>query len=156
MLVASSHGRGVAAAIEAATGKPCFGWIPRDATLAIPERRLGLIPTGEAGDWQAFIEAARRLVEKHIDIDAIFPHPLPSAKRPPDRKVSVDGQVVIAVARDEAFSFIYPENLELLEEAGARLVFFSPLWDAALPKGASGIILSGRIPRSVCGAVKRE
>ncbi|MBI3761109.1 MAG: cobyrinate a,c-diamide synthase, partial [Chloroflexi bacterium] len=47
-----SHGRGVAAAIEAATGKRCFGWIPREAALSIPERHLGLIPTGESGEWR--------------------------------------------------------------------------------------------------------
>ncbi len=145
-----SHGRGVTAAIEAATGKPCFGWIPRDAALTIPERRLGLIPSGESPESGAYIEAARVLVEKHLDLDAIFPYTLRSFKplwdkkgRPPTRQ---DNRALVAVARDEAFSFIYPENLELLEEAGAHLFFFSPLRDSVLPTGTSGIILSGGFP----------
>jgi cobyrinic acid a,c-diamide synthase len=145
-----SHGRGVAAAIEAATGKPCLGSIPRDAALAIPERRLGLIPTGESAESGVFIEAARAMVEKYIDVDAIFPGISHSSGisqgKQEQSQTRKDGGVVIAIARDEAFSFIYPENLELLEEAGARLVFFSPLRDSALPMSASGVILSGGFP----------
>ena len=145
-----SHGRGVATAIEAATGKRCFGWIPRAAALAIPERRLGLIPTGESDESGAFIEAARTTVEKYIDVDAIFPGISRSFGISQGKKAGLqtrkDAGVVIAVACDQAFSFIYPENLELLEQAGARLVFFSPLRDNALPTGAHGVILSGGFP----------
>ncbi len=73
-----SHGRGVAAAIEAATGKQCFGWIPREAALSIPERHLGLIPTGESGEWREFIETAREVVERYVDVEAVLrPHPPP-------------------------------------------------------------------------------
>ena len=53
---------------------------------------------------------------------------------------------MIAVARDEAFHFCYPENLALLEESGAKLAFFSPLRDAALPAGTTGVLLSGGFP----------
>ncbi|HEY7328444.1 MAG TPA: hypothetical protein VH592_12425, partial [Gemmataceae bacterium] len=52
----------------------------------------------------------------------------------------------LGVARDEAFHFTYEENLELLQAAGARLAFFSPLRDAALPEGTTGVILSGGFP----------
>jgi cobyrinic acid a,c-diamide synthase len=55
-------------------------------------------------------------------------------------------KVRIAVARDEAFSFCYPENLELLAEAGAEIAFFSPLRNAHLPAGISGIYLPGGYP----------
>jgi len=148
-----SHGRGVAAAIEAATGKHCFGWVPRDAALAVPERRLGLLPAGKLEESQAFINAACAAVEKHIDIDALLPDirsapPISPAKHPRQSRAQDRDGVVIAVARDEAFSFIYPENLELLEEAGAHLAFFSPLRDRALPADTKGIILSGGFPEA--------
>lgn len=148
-----SHGRGVASAIETATGKPCFGWIPTEAALALPERHLGLIPTSESGEWRAFVEAAESAVEKYLNVGAMLvamrpgtrPRLTLGADQPVRQSWTSDGPV-IAVARDEAFSFIYPENLELLIEAGGRLVFFSPLRDSALPEGARGLILSGGFP----------
>jgi cobyrinic acid a,c-diamide synthase len=152
-----SHGRGVAAVIESATGKPCLGWIPRDQALAIPERHLGLIPTGELEKSQAFIEAANRLVEKYINLDAVAAL-LPQSQRPSliekSHLPTLGGdRPVIAVARDEAFSFTYPENLELLEEAGAQLTFFSPLRDTNLPAGTTGVILSGGFPEVYAAAL---
>jgi cobyrinic acid a,c-diamide synthase len=60
--------------------------------------------------------------------------------------VGTRSHTLIAAARDEAFHFTYEENLELLQAAGARLVFFSPLRDAALPVGTTGVILSGGFP----------
>ena len=84
-------------------------------------------------------------------MNQILPLPEPSISFPAQQDASHSEapkpkDVVIAVPRDEAFSFIYPENLELLEEAGARVAFFSPLHDSALPIGTTGIILSGGFP----------
>jgi cobyrinic acid a,c-diamide synthase len=62
------------------------------------------------------------------------------------RKPKKGGGPAIAVARDEAFNFTYEDNLDLLREAGATIVFFSPLHDAALPERTAGIILSGGFP----------
>ncbi len=52
----------------------------------------------------------------------------------------------IAVARDEAFCFYYEENLRMLEQAGAELVFFSPLHDTVLPENIHGLLLGGGYP----------
>jgi cobyrinic acid a,c-diamide synthase len=145
------HGRGVASAIERATDKPVFGWLPRDARLMLNERHLGLVPTVEPGRWEQFLAAAADMVERHLDIDrlinlavAAVPFNPPPQERP-RWEIGID-RPRIAVARDAAFQFIYQENLDLLAAAGAEIVFFSPLEDAALPEGTAGIILSGGFP----------
>jgi len=149
------HGRGVAQAIEATTGLPVFGCLPRDPALEIPERHLGLVPTAEPGRWQAFIEAAADQIARHVDLDRLLAiaQEVPPATAPTwpvdlpgGRRSAVGGRPVLAIARDEAFNFTYPDNLDLLRMAGAELVFFSPLHDDALPPGTAGVILSGGFP----------
>ncbi|HEX9114654.1 MAG TPA: cobyrinate a,c-diamide synthase [Anaerolineae bacterium] len=150
----ASHGEGTARAITAATGLPCFGWLPRDPALVIPERHLGLIPTAEPGQWEAFITAAAAHVSKYLDIAALLavagePAVAPAQRGDEEQPVSVTppaGRPLVAVARDEAFSFYYEDNLDLLRAAGARLCFFSPLRDAHLPAGAAGLYLGGGFP----------
>jgi cobyrinic acid a,c-diamide synthase len=145
------HGAGVARAIQAATGLPVLGWLTREAALDIPERHLGLIPTMEPGRWRAFVEAAAAQVARHLDLDAILSL---ARNAPPMSPIEscfsiapgIEHRPIIAVARDEAFSFIYEDNLDLLRDAGAHIVFFSPLRDQALPPGAGGVILSGGFP----------
>ena len=155
-----SHGRGVARAIEQAAGLPVLGWIPRHDALNIPERHLGLIPTAEPGKWHAFINAAGDAVERHLDVEGLLalalrtrlPAP-PASCQEKDalhpyitRPRSCAQRPVIAVASDEAFSFLYPDNLDLLRLAGADIVFFSPLRDDTLPPKTAGVILSGGFP----------
>lgn len=152
-----AHGQGVANAVEGATGLPVLGWLPRNRELNIPERHLGLIPTVEAGGWQNFINAAADQVSHHLDMDRL----LEIARSAPDisdhqtllpdleahrQTHAPSDRPLIAVARDEAFNFTYQENIDLLRAAGADIAFFSPLHDAALPIGTSGIILSGGFP----------
>ena len=151
-----SHGQGVATAIQQATRLPVLGQLPRQTALKISERHLGLIPTIEPGEWQAFVEAAAEYVNRHVDLEQV----LSIARQSPalavadpladlqhfHRARASQPRPVIAVARDAAFSFTYPANLELLEAAGAELVFFSPLRDPGLPPKTAGVILSGGFP----------
>ena len=149
------HGRGVAAAIERATGLPVFGWLPRDPRLAIPERYLGLVPTREPGRWTDFVHSAGEIVASHLDLDRILtvarqaPPPCEAVREEtidsPETHASGE-RPVIAVASDEAFHFTYPENLERLEAAGAEIAFFSPLRDGRLPPRTAGVMLSGGFP----------
>ena len=148
-----SHGRGVSEAVERATGLPVFGWLPRQESVHIPERHLGLVPTAEPGRWQSFIQAAADLVEQHLDLNALLAaarasHPLrlPAFDALPSPVPELETRPIIAVARDAAFSFTYPDNLDLLRAAGAAITFFSPLQDPALPAHTSGVILSGGFP----------
>jgi cobyrinic acid a,c-diamide synthase len=138
--------------VEAATGLPVFGALVRDTALEIPERHLGLIPTAEPGKWLGFVEAARRQVEAHLDLDRI----LELARSAPPLSDVDDGveavirpsqqrPVRIAVGRDEAFSFYYADNLEMLQMAGAEIIFFSPLHDASLPE-VDGLYIGGGFP----------
>lgn len=148
----SGHGSGVQLAIERATGKPCFGWVARDPTLTLPERHLGLVPTAEAGAWQAFVERAATVVAQQLDLTALWqavadrPTPVVSATAARIPSSTLTAQPRLAVAEDAAFSFLYPENLELLREAGAELVSFSPLRDPALPPGTQALYLCGGFP----------
>jgi cobyrinic acid a,c-diamide synthase len=137
-------------ALASAGLPPCLGGLPYDAALTIPERHLGLFTAPETSvDAGVLADAA----ERHLDVDAILGLDagevssivVAGDELPAARSVAGD-QVVIAVARDEAFSFYYVENLELLARAGARLVEFSPLRDAGVPAGACGVYLGGGYP----------
>ncbi len=134
-------------ALAAAGLPPCLGGLPLDPALALPERHLGLYTAPEVTLAAAVLADA---AERHLDVDAIMriaaepgqnsEHPRMHAARELTRDAT------IAVARDAAFSFYYPENLDLLAAAGATLVDFSPLRDPCLPAGASGVYLGGGYP----------
>ncbi len=165
------HGQGVAQAIRDTTGLPVLGWLPRTDGLDVPERHLGLVPTQEMGRAREFVDAARAHVERHVDLDGLLalarraPPLDPPAPLPRVQRVAGPEAPVLAVAQDPAFSFTYPENLALLEAAGARIEPFSPLRDPDLPPGTAGVILSGGFPelharelarnRAMHGALRR-
>lgn len=112
-------------------GMGWFGAMGRDADASLPERHLGLLPAAEIADLDARLE---RLADQ---IEASAAAALPPAVRfpavaPPVIEPLLAGQVV-AIARDAAFSFIYPANLEVLEALGATIRFFSPLAGETLP-----------------------
>jgi len=112
-------------------GVQWLGAMPRDDGMGLPERHLGLVQAGEIADLEARIDrAAELLPESALWLPEPVPFPKPASEAP---AASALAGKRIAVARDEAFGFIYPANLEFLESAGARLAFFSPLRDAALP-----------------------
>jgi cobyrinic acid a,c-diamide synthase len=143
------HGRGVASAITKATGLPVLGWLPREEVLRVPERHLGLVPALVPERCQEFIQAASDSVMRHLDLDRLLRI---AEQAPPVNAIDevetqqTSDRPVIAVACDEAFHFTYEDNLDLLREAGATIIFFSPLRDTALPAGTAGIILSGGFP----------
>jgi len=127
---------------------PLLGCLPREDRAILPERHLGLVT---AGDMEADYAALARMIEGRIDLDRLLESRRQSRiLRPtapggnPARKEAF--RVRIGIARDRAFCFCYPENLELLEAAGAELVFFSPLEDAGLPERLDGLYLPGGYP----------
>lgn len=109
---------------------PLYGWLPRDTDARLPERHLGLLQAAEIGDLNARIERAAdslKLSEDALPQPELFV--APQAAEIPARLRGVK----IAVARDAAFSFLYPANLDTLRKLGAQLEFFSPLADEAMP-----------------------
>ena len=136
--------------IEATTGLPVVGYLPRKDALVQPERHLGLIPTVEGTVFQEWYDTLIAQVEETIDLDrlvrlaaAAYPPAVQSAIYPAEPKPK---RAVIAVARDKAFSFYYQDSLDLLEAWGAELVPFSPLEDEALPPGVGGVYIGGGFP----------
>ncbi|MDP2311943.1 MAG: cobyrinate a,c-diamide synthase [Pseudomonadota bacterium] len=156
----AGHTRILREAIEALPdfGKPrvrVLGGLPKAPDLAVPERHLGLVSAEHAaGHPGADPDWARRLGDwagEHLDLDAIL-----ALARPVARVADVSSvgrspsppRIRIGVAQDAAFHFYYPDNLDLLREAGAELVPFSPLADNALPGGLDGLYLGGGYPEA--------
>jgi cobyrinic acid a,c-diamide synthase len=124
----------------------CFGGLPRDQELAIPERHLGLATTEDHPLEEAYLHHLADWVEAYLDLDGlleVLPR-LALMEEPP--AVVTPPTVRIGFARDRAFCFYYPENLELLADAGAELAPFSPLEDRELPGDLHGIYFGGGYP----------
>ncbi len=136
--------------IEATTGLPVLGYLPRRPDFEQPERHLGLVPTVEGTVARQWYDALIAQVEETIDVSSITSlaglASAPSAQPqvyPPEQQPK---RAVIAVAQDKAFNFYYQDSLDLLEAWGAEIVPFSPLEDEALPQGAGGVYLGGGFP----------
>ena len=137
--------------IEATTGLPVVGWLPRRDDLVQPERHLGLIPTVEGTVLTDWYDALNAQIEQTINLDAII-RIANTAGRPSDSAAPVfpderqPPRAAIAVAQDRAFSFYYQDSLDLLSAWGAEAIPFSPVDDSALPDGVGGIYLGGGFP----------
>jgi cobyrinic acid a,c-diamide synthase len=135
-------------------GAPVVGVLPRQATIALPERHLGLVQAREQSDLMARLEALRAFCEAYIDLDdvmqlaspfrlatAMGAQPLP----PPAQR--------IAMARDDAFSFIYPHVVDGWRRAGAEVVYFSPMADEPPPDDCGACWLPGGYPELHAGVL---
>ncbi|MBU0498539.1 MAG: cobyrinate a,c-diamide synthase [Gammaproteobacteria bacterium] len=149
--------------IEHYTDIPILGAVQRDPNLVIEERHLGLVPSNEAGEVEEKIACLRQAVEAGVDLDALLriAKPFGAAQDRPFGPVSGDprGEVFptprvrIGVARDAAFGFYYPDDLDGLRRAGAELVFFSPIADRGLPP-VDGLFLGGGFPETQMEALE--
>jgi cobyrinic acid a,c-diamide synthase len=112
--------------------------------IELPERHLGLHQAGEVDDLEARLNrAADALSDTAL---AELPPPVnfdPAARQPLPRLLA---GMRVAIARDAAFSFIYPANVSLLEEMGAQVSYFSPLADEAVPEESDALYLPGGYP----------
>jgi cobyrinic acid a,c-diamide synthase len=141
------HRHGITAAMDA-IGLKIFGAIPRDETLHLPERHLGLVQALEHPDLRNFFDKMADLADRHFDLPAILraaTAPAAAAPAAAQNLLPPPGQR-IALAQDAAFSFIYAHVLESWRQAGAEILPFSPLADAAPPNHADCCWLPGGYP----------
>ena len=132
--------------LEKETGLPVLGFLPKLPEAVIGSRHLGLYTAAEVENLQQKLALLADAAEEHID----WPRLLALCeKEPPALPVEPEtppARVRIAVAQDEAFCFTYAETLEAFRDAGAEVVFFSPLRDTALPGNIGGLYLPGGYP----------
>lgn len=124
------------------------GFVPKSDALTLESRHLGLVTPNEISDLSEKLDTLAALLEQTLDFDALdtLMQAAPALSVPEAPKVPAMPKTVIAVARDEAFCFLYRDNLALLRRFGAELRFFSPLADTALPEGTQGLLLPGGYP----------
>jgi cobyrinic acid a,c-diamide synthase len=155
----SRHEAKLRAVIEHYTDVPVLGGVHRDRALEILERHLGLIPSNEADAADAKIATIRALIEQQVDLDRLLAvaGDSPFSFVPPPVAVpsSASQQVRIGVARDAAFGFYYPDDLDALQQAGAELVMFDTLRDATLP-AVDGLFIGGGFPESHMQALEQN
>ncbi len=138
----------------AEVGMPVLGVVPRRAELAVPSRHLGLVTAAEHGDAaREAVAAMTALVAAHVDLDAVealarrAPATPATPWDPAGEVASPSGpRPVVAIAGGPAFTFGYPEHVELLTAAGCEVVVVDPLRDEALPEATAGLVLPGGFP----------
>jgi len=134
-----------------------LGCIGRDEKLHIPSRHLGLLTAEEHPLSPKFLQHLSETIEECLDVNFLcrlseiscnpkLKHGKENIPFLPQKSNSKSKRIPIAVARDEAFCFIYEDNLRLLQEAGGEIIEFSPLSDATLPHNIGGIYLPGGYP----------
>ncbi len=128
--------------IEATESVPVCGWVPRRQDLAVGSRHLGLALADEDGTMARF----GAVVEETCDLPGIIDlaRSAPPLPVPPEAFGRAEMRVRIGVASDAAFCFYYADNLDRLVQAGAELVFFSPMTDR-LPE-VDGLYIGGGYP----------
>jgi cobyrinic acid a,c-diamide synthase len=146
----AAHARWLQEAIAGACGAVPVGMLPQRADLERPERHLGLVTAADRPFAPDYLERLAAAIAGHVDVDSLV-----SLARALDLPPSGAGErcpapgtgrrARIGVARDRAFHFYYAENLDALQAAGAELVFWSPLADAAVPD-VGGLYIGGGYP----------
>ena len=146
----SRHEAKLRAVIEHYTDVPVLGGVHRDRSMQIIERHLGLVPSNEELAALDRITRIRTAIKDQVDLNRLLAlagraplvfEPLPA---PP---LSTGKPVRIGIARDAAFGFYYPDDLDALRQAGAELVMFDTLTDTALPT-VDGLFIGGGFPES--------
>jgi cobyrinic acid a,c-diamide synthase len=145
------HEAKLRAVIEHYTDLPVLGALHEQPALALPERHLGLMPDAERDDADAQVAGIARAVAAAVDLDRVLAlarqAPPMAGPAPEPLRAPAGRRVRIAIARDRAFGFYYPDDLAALEAAGALLLPFDTLHDQRLPE-ADGLFIGGGFPET--------
>lgn len=140
-------------AIEA-IGLPVLGALRRAPEITLPERHLGLVQAQETQDLDLIIERLAGFVATQVDLDRLLECAAATRFDPPQQAIALKPPAQkIAIARDDAFSFLYPHVLAGWRSAGAELSFFSPLADEAPPQDCDVCWLPGGYPELHAGRI---
>ncbi|GER83266.1 cobyrinic acid a,c-diamide synthase [Thermogemmatispora aurantia] len=147
------HARLLREALASSSGMPLLAAFPALSEAPWPERHLGLLPASEQALGGERLNTLLTLFRQSCDLEQLLTlarqaPPLATGEAQAEAPLTAPGEerVRLALAYDEAFSFYYPDTLDLLRQAGAELVPFSPLRDHQLPAGCSGLYLGGGFP----------
>ena len=144
------HTRFVSEALTA-VGLPVVGALPREANLVLPERHLGLVQAEETAELESRLETLADFIDANVDMARIVELAKPgSVNSGPAVTIRPPGQR-IALARDAAFSFVYPHLLAAWREAGAEIITFSPLADEVPDATADVLWMPGGYPELHAG-----
>lgn len=154
-------------AIESLCQTEVLGYLPRDESLTIPERHLGLVTCEESPLSDSFLSRLSALLEEKVNIERLLAIAQSAGEieeiAPPASMIQKAAEEsspsslsstepliktikTIGIAKDEAFCFYYQDNFDLLKAAGAQLLFFSPLRDKAIPASCQALYLGGGYP----------
>ncbi|MGK7923356.1 MAG: cobyrinate a,c-diamide synthase [Trichodesmium sp.] len=145
---------------------PVLGVLRRHQNISIPDRHLGLVPTDEMPSLDSLINDLADLAESCFNWDKLLHllqvkndifHNFSSKEVASEKRIKIPSliinnfekrksEILIGVARDKAFNFYYQDNLDILEELGAKILFWSPLKDENLPEGTQGLYFGGGFP----------
>ncbi len=149
------HTRFVSEALTA-VGLPVVGALPREANLVLPERHLGLVQAEETAELESRLETLADFIDANVDMERIVQLAKPgSVDSGPAVSIRPPGQR-IALARDAAFSFVYPHLLAAWREAGAEIITFSPLADEVPDATADVAWMPGGYPELHAGRLAAE
>ncbi len=144
------HEAKLRAVIQHYTGVPVLGAVQHDERMTIAERHLGLVPSNEAEAARGRIDEIAAHIAAQVDLEQLLAiarqaAPLPGGE--PAADAAGGAPVRIGIARDAAFGFYYPGDLDSLRAAGAELVDFSALHDSHLPQ-VDGVFIGGGFPET--------
>jgi cobyrinic acid a,c-diamide synthase len=149
-LAGQRHEAVIRQSVERYCSLPVVGAIPKLTDITFPGRHLGLVPPEEHPMAREAIETSAGIVEKYLDLEQLWQiaHSAPPLKFVPERHPDIPGERVdIGVIHDSAFQFYYPENIDALKRAGARVIEFSALTDY-LPPSLHALYIGGGFPET--------